>query len=439
MRLARGASTAPKLESTASNVAAGYGSSCTSARSQFARGTRSRPRQTIGRDRSQASTVAPAATAHAGTLPSPAAAARTLSPCPTPDGLDELERHRLQRALPGVVAVGVGPARDDAVGGGLVVHRGLRLAGQEPEREQATTRDAHEGRSYGVHTLLDLHEPGESWTFDQTTDAVTPTPGGIPGRSLDSFPGMAPDGIAPHALADIDQEVVVTFRYPVRFTRGLFDPANPVLRDVVQAEGRARLFVVIDEGVADAHPEHGGRRAALLRRPLRRAAPAGAAAGRPRRRGDQERARPRQPDPRGDRRPRRRPPLLRGGDRRRRGARRRRLRGRHRPPRRAADPRPDHGPVAGRLGGRRQERDQRVRQEELRRVVRAAARGPERLRPAADPARPRLARRDLGGREGRPAQGRAVLHLDRAERRRRSTTARWARWPRWSTAAPSCT
>jgi 3-dehydroquinate synthase len=62
------------------------------------------------------------------------------------------------------------------------------------------------------------------------------------------------DGIAPHALAEIDQEVVVTFRYPVRFTRALFDPGNPTLRDVVQADGRARLLVVIDEGVADAHP-----------------------------------------------------------------------------------------------------------------------------------------------------------------------------------------
>jgi 3-dehydroquinate synthase len=61
------------------------------------------------------------------------------------------------------------------------------------------------------------------------------------------------DGIAPEALADIDQEVVVTFRYPVRFTRGLFEPGNPTLRDVVQADGRARLLVVIDEGVADAH------------------------------------------------------------------------------------------------------------------------------------------------------------------------------------------
>jgi 3-dehydroquinate synthase len=65
---------------------------------------------------------------------------------------------------------------------------------------------------------------------------------------------MAREGIGPEALAGIDQEVVVTFRYPIRFTRGLFDPLNPVLRDVVRADGRARLLVVIDQGVADAHP-----------------------------------------------------------------------------------------------------------------------------------------------------------------------------------------
>jgi 3-dehydroquinate synthase len=53
-------------------------------------------------------------------------------------------------------------------------------------------------------------------------------------------------------LPDIDQEVVVTFRYPVKFTHGLLDPLNPTLRDVVEAE--ARLLVVIDQGVADAHP-----------------------------------------------------------------------------------------------------------------------------------------------------------------------------------------
>jgi 3-dehydroquinate synthase len=55
-------------------------------------------------------------------------------------------------------------------------------------------------------------------------------------------------------LPDIEQEVVVTFRYPVRFTHGLLDPLNPTLCDVVEADDRARLLVVIDEGVAHAHP-----------------------------------------------------------------------------------------------------------------------------------------------------------------------------------------
>jgi 3-dehydroquinate synthase len=62
------------------------------------------------------------------------------------------------------------------------------------------------------------------------------------------------NGAKPDGLADIDQEVVVTFRYPVKFTHGLLDPLNDTLRDVVVAEGRARLLVVIDKGVADAHP-----------------------------------------------------------------------------------------------------------------------------------------------------------------------------------------
>jgi 3-dehydroquinate synthase len=66
-------------------------------------------------------------------------------------------------------------------------------------------------------------------------------PGGGNGAERDSLP-------------DIDQEVVVTFRYPVKFTHGLLDPLNRTLRDVVDADDRARLFVVIDEGVADAHP-----------------------------------------------------------------------------------------------------------------------------------------------------------------------------------------
>jgi 3-dehydroquinate synthase len=62
------------------------------------------------------------------------------------------------------------------------------------------------------------------------------------------------NGSGRDGLADIDQEVVVTFRYPVKFTHGLLDPLNRTLRDVVVADDRARLLVVIDEGVADAHP-----------------------------------------------------------------------------------------------------------------------------------------------------------------------------------------
>jgi len=62
------------------------------------------------------------------------------------------------------------------------------------------------------------------------------------------------NGAAPDDLPDIDQEVVVTFRYPVRFTHGLLNPLNPTLRDVVEADGPARLIAVIDEGVAEAHP-----------------------------------------------------------------------------------------------------------------------------------------------------------------------------------------
>jgi 3-dehydroquinate synthase len=62
--------------------------------------------------------------------------------------------------------------------------------------------------------------------------------------------------MGPHGgeLPDIDQEVVVTFQYPVKFTHGLLDPLNSTLRDVIVAEDRARLLVVVDEGVSDAHP-----------------------------------------------------------------------------------------------------------------------------------------------------------------------------------------
>jgi 3-dehydroquinate synthase len=67
-------------------------------------------------------------------------------------------------------------------------------------------------------------------------------------------PGGGSDGAGRSALPDINQEVVVTFRYPVRFTHDLLNPRNATLREVVEADDRARLLVVIDDGVADAHP-----------------------------------------------------------------------------------------------------------------------------------------------------------------------------------------
>ncbi len=55
----------------------------------------------------------------------------------------------------------------------------------------------------------------------------------------------------------IDQHVRVTFRFPVIFTAGMFDPANPVLKDIVTSASDpmpADAVVVIDDGVAAAHP-----------------------------------------------------------------------------------------------------------------------------------------------------------------------------------------
>ncbi|MFC4454188.1 3-dehydroquinate synthase [Deinococcus sonorensis] len=53
----------------------------------------------------------------------------------------------------------------------------------------------------------------------------------------------------------IQQQVVVTFRYPVQFTRGLFDPANRTLLDALPLQDRpARLLFVLDDGFVAQHP-----------------------------------------------------------------------------------------------------------------------------------------------------------------------------------------
>src|ERR1044072_1633884 len=82
---------------------------------------------------------------------------------------------------------------------------------------------------------------------------VLPSPRLNSAGRLHSGAGMGA-GRGERALAGIDQEVVVRFRYPVRFTQGLFSLRNATLRDVVEAEGRARRLVVVDDGAAAAHP-----------------------------------------------------------------------------------------------------------------------------------------------------------------------------------------
>jgi 3-dehydroquinate synthase len=65
----------------------------------------------------------------------------------------------------------------------------------------------------------------------------------------------------------IEQELGITFRYPVYFTRGVFKPENSILRTVLSqaTEQAARdLVVVVDEGVASAHPALGDDIAAYL-------------------------------------------------------------------------------------------------------------------------------------------------------------------------------
>jgi 3-dehydroquinate synthase len=58
------------------------------------------------------------------------------------------------------------------------------------------------------------------------------------------------------------QSIDVRFAYPVVFTRGVFEPANPVLAEVLaqrEPSGRHRVLAVLDAGFAAAHPGVGDR------------------------------------------------------------------------------------------------------------------------------------------------------------------------------------
>ncbi len=64
-------------------------------------------------------------------------------------------------------------------------------------------------------------------------------------------------GAPPAATTTVVQRFSVPFEYPVSFTRGLFDPGNPVLADTLarrEADLRHRCLVFVDDGVLAARP-----------------------------------------------------------------------------------------------------------------------------------------------------------------------------------------
>jgi 3-dehydroquinate synthase len=69
------------------------------------------------------------------------------------------------------------------------------------------------------------------------------------------------------AGAKLTQRIGVAFEYPVVFTRGVFDPANPALAGVLPppaAPGRRRLAAYVDDGVLRHHPGLAGHLRAYL-------------------------------------------------------------------------------------------------------------------------------------------------------------------------------
>jgi 3-dehydroquinate synthase len=53
----------------------------------------------------------------------------------------------------------------------------------------------------------------------------------------------------------LQQAFSVHFQYKVCFTHGLFDPQNSLLADHLRSESPARIFVVLDQGLTEAHPD----------------------------------------------------------------------------------------------------------------------------------------------------------------------------------------
>ncbi|MEO0333004.1 MAG: 3-dehydroquinate synthase, partial [Bacteroidota bacterium] len=56
-------------------------------------------------------------------------------------------------------------------------------------------------------------------------------------------------------MKSLSQSFSVAFQYQVHFTDQLFQVENPLLKEVFPKANLARLFVVVDEGVAEVHPK----------------------------------------------------------------------------------------------------------------------------------------------------------------------------------------
>ena len=55
-------------------------------------------------------------------------------------------------------------------------------------------------------------------------------------------------------MKSIQQTFSVPFEYTIHFTEDIFDKFNPLFSQVVEGSRAPKVFFVIDEGVALAHP-----------------------------------------------------------------------------------------------------------------------------------------------------------------------------------------
>jgi 3-dehydroquinate synthase len=66
------------------------------------------------------------------------------------------------------------------------------------------------------------------------------------------------DKLKSPAIQTIEQDFQVSFRYPVHFTRGLFNPRNSLFKDVIRADSvelPKKVLAVVDRGLHRHHPQ----------------------------------------------------------------------------------------------------------------------------------------------------------------------------------------